>query len=173
MSKWEDFKYELWHVWYYHLIDPVRLLYQGIRNLIIWFPIIWKDRQWNDVFIYILLEKKFKLMSNMQRKYGNSTKHNEIADQLQWASALCSRILNESYLQETCDKYHYDEKFPNDILTFSDEPNERGNYAVIWSDNKEQQELFSKCSKESDELEAKDKEELWSLIKNHIDEWWD
>ena len=40
-------------------------LYQGIKNLVRWFPIIWRDRDWDDHYIFEVL--KFKLKN--QSKY--------------------------------------------------------------------------------------------------------
>ena len=33
---------------------------QGIKNLIKWFPIIWKDRNWDDSFIFDILQFKLQ-----------------------------------------------------------------------------------------------------------------
>ncbi len=35
-------------------------LKQGFINLKRWFPIIWKDRDWDDDYIFVLLEEKLK-----------------------------------------------------------------------------------------------------------------
>lgn len=40
---------------YYH-IDFVR----GVKNLWVWFPVIWKDRNWDDHFIFELLRVKLQ-----------------------------------------------------------------------------------------------------------------
>jgi hypothetical protein len=44
---------------YYH-----KDLYRGIKNLIHWFPVIWKDRDWDSSYIYQILEHKIKLMAS-------------------------------------------------------------------------------------------------------------
>ena len=43
---------------YYH-----KYLYKGIKNLIQWFPVIWKDRDWDSYYIFQILEHKLKLQS--------------------------------------------------------------------------------------------------------------
>lgn len=35
----------------------------GFKNLITWFPIIWKDRDWDHEYFYLLMKKKLTLMS--------------------------------------------------------------------------------------------------------------
>jgi hypothetical protein len=52
------------HAWwslrakYYH-----KDLYRGIKNLIKWFPVIWKDRDWDSHYIFRMLEHKLTLQS--------------------------------------------------------------------------------------------------------------
>ena len=36
---------------------------QGIKNLLYWFPIIWKDRNFDEHFIYEILKHKLKYQS--------------------------------------------------------------------------------------------------------------
>ena len=35
-------------------------LIYGIKNCIKWFPIVWKDRNWDELYIYMLLQFKLK-----------------------------------------------------------------------------------------------------------------
>jgi len=37
---------------------------KGVKNLVRWFPTIWRDRDWDDHFIWVLLEKKLIHQSN-------------------------------------------------------------------------------------------------------------
>jgi len=34
----------------------------GIKNLIAWFPVIWKDRQWDYMYLLRIINKKLELM---------------------------------------------------------------------------------------------------------------
>jgi len=36
----------------------------GIQNLIYWFPIIWKDRNWDGHYIYEVMKHKLKAQAN-------------------------------------------------------------------------------------------------------------
>ena len=49
----------------------INLIY-GIRNLIKWFPIIWKNREWDHYYIYEIL--KFKL-ENQSQYLKNQGRH--------------------------------------------------------------------------------------------------
>lgn len=46
----------------------LRELFRSIKNLIVWFPIIWKDRQWDSWYIEELLLKKLFLMRDYHQK---------------------------------------------------------------------------------------------------------
>jgi hypothetical protein len=49
-------------------------LQTGIHNLIIWFPIIWKHRDYDYIYVSILLKHALKLLSNTT-EYHISTAH--------------------------------------------------------------------------------------------------
>jgi len=52
---------------YYH-----KFLREGIKNIIYWFPIIWKDRHWDHDYIFRILQHKLKAQS----KYiGSNDRH--------------------------------------------------------------------------------------------------
>lgn len=51
---------------YIKLVDDIRTFWHsliaGIHNLIIWIPVIWKDRQWDYYYLLYLERKKLSLM---------------------------------------------------------------------------------------------------------------
>src|SRR6185295_9596120 len=49
------------HTWYYrNIINPWENFKVGIKNIIKWLPIVWKDRDWGDWYIYEILKFKIK-----------------------------------------------------------------------------------------------------------------
>jgi len=50
----------------------IKQFFRSIRNLIRWFPIIWKDRDWDDYFIWEIL--KFKIR-NQADYIGSHDRH--------------------------------------------------------------------------------------------------
>ena len=54
----------------------------GIKNLIIWFPVIWKDRWWDHYFLYVMLHKKLSLMEHNLRNYGCHVRAEEDAKKI-------------------------------------------------------------------------------------------
>ena len=76
----------------------------GIRNLIKWFPVIWKDRNFDHGYLYTILE--FKL-DNMQKffesDYTYSMDAKEYGKQIKECKELLIRIHNETIWDEHWD----------------------------------------------------------------------
>ena len=79
----------------------------GIQNLIYWFPIIWKDRNWDDHYIFDVLKHKLKA----QAKYiGDRDFHTQAqldAKRMRLCVKLIQLIQDEPYAMEYMD-YHKD-----------------------------------------------------------------
>jgi hypothetical protein len=82
-------------------------LKQGIKKLWYWLPIIWKDRDWDDHYIFEVLKHKLKA----QAKYiGDRDFHTEAqldAKRMRLCIKLIEKIQDESYKMEYMD-YHKD-----------------------------------------------------------------
>ena len=84
---------------------------QGIKNLIYWFPIIWKDRDYDHAFIEYMLEHKYKAMykrfSDPSSTYVNwETEHaSKALKALRICLTIFERRRKEFYIMELCDKY--------------------------------------------------------------------
>lgn len=52
---------------YYH-----KYVKQGVKNIIYWFPIIWKDRHWDHGYIFTILQHKLKAQS---KEIGGKDRH--------------------------------------------------------------------------------------------------
>ena len=42
----------------------------GIKNLTVWFPIVWKDRDYDWVYLADMMRLKCERMARLQRDYG-------------------------------------------------------------------------------------------------------
>ena len=89
----------------YELKYYPRSFIDGIKNLWKWFPVIWKDRNWDGNFIYEVI--RFKL--NNQAEYiGGKNRHTSAkrdAELMKLTSRLIERCQNEYYDSEYMD-YH-------------------------------------------------------------------
>lgn len=70
----------------------------GIRNIFTWMPIIWKDRQWDQAYLYAILGKKLKRMEDFFLS-GNTTTANakKHGKDIKVARILCNRLEREDY----------------------------------------------------------------------------
>lgn len=77
----------------------------SINKLIRWFPIIWKDRDWDDHYIWELMKNKLR----WQAKYiGDRDWHTRAAldaKRMRWCANLIDKVQDEFYTGEYLD-YH-------------------------------------------------------------------
>ena len=85
---------------YYH-----KYFKQGVKNIIYWFPIIWKDRNWDSHYIFNILKHKLKA----QAKYiGGNDRHTRAqldAKRMRLCVKLIEKVQEEDYAMEYMDYY--------------------------------------------------------------------
>ena len=77
----------------------------GVKNLCKWFPVIWKDRDWDDHFIFEVLKFKIK---NQSKYIGDKDRHTSAkrdAEIMMTVVRLIERVQDETYNMEYMD-YH-------------------------------------------------------------------
>lgn len=89
--------------WFDDYLRPYSIKY-GISNLIKWFPLIWKDRDFDHGYLYDILY--FKL-GEMQKFFESdntwSADADKYAEQIKKCRKLLYRIMNESIQDENWD----------------------------------------------------------------------
>jgi hypothetical protein len=80
---------------------------QGIKNLIYWFPVIWKDRHWDDHFIFEVLKHKLKAQANEIGTKDRHTRAQLDAKRMRLCVKLIQLVQDETYATEYMD-YHRD-----------------------------------------------------------------
>lgn len=81
----------------------IRQIFRKIKNLIRWFPIIWKDEDWDDHYIFEIL--KFKL-KNQAKYIGGRDRHvsaKRDAEVMMLCTRLIDKIQKEDYGMEYMD----------------------------------------------------------------------
>jgi len=149
----------------------------GIENLIIWFPVIWKDRDWDQFYLYIILRKKLINMEKYQRKYGISTVSEKTADEIKVCVNLLNRLINDDYMETVFRKH--DEKWGEINIEFEPYTDNLSKALmtrenVLTEKNKEDEvKEFKRLCKHEDMLRKQDVEYLFHLMNRHIQGWWD
>ena len=125
----------------------------GIRNLIYWLPVIWKDRWWDDHYIYAILRHKLLNMAHMFEKYGISTVSKSDAEEMRYAAALLKRLMDEDYLENA---------WPKDIKIES------------WREATEEEgDAIRRAGRHADYMKQQDLDTLLEIFRKHIFGWWD
>jgi hypothetical protein len=85
---------------YYH-----KDLYKGIKNLIQWFPVIWKDRDWDSYYIFRILEYKLKLQAKGISKRDIHVNAQRDAGVMMTCVRLMEKVRDDYYESEYFDYY--------------------------------------------------------------------
>lgn len=145
----------------------------GIQNLFKWFSIVWKDRDWDYAYIFIVL--KFKIHNTALNivKYGESVDNNQKIKYMLLAEKLIDYISQEHYLQNSLNMLsnkwgHYDFENNNiyEQLFFSRQKIKSD------QDKLEYKEDFSKAFILADKQHNKAKRLLFNILNEHIETWW-
>ena len=162
----------------FNIKDRIRNTKYGIRNLVTWFPIIWKDRWWDHYFIYPIIHKKLSMMEKHIREDGHHLFRERDADQIKVCVLLLKRIMDDEYMENAYKKH--DEKWGDSEMTFV--PTENPEFSemkidyenvVTDKDIKEERKDFKLAIEQEDMLKKQDTDLLFKLMARHIRSWWD
>ena len=88
---------------YYH-----RDFIKGIKNLTRWFPVIWKDCDWDHHFIYAILIQKLTFQAKYIRKHGLHVDHIRDAERMELCVRLM-KVVSEQHYQMLYSDYYESE----------------------------------------------------------------
>jgi len=77
----------------------------GIKSLIYWFPIIWKDRNWDRHYIYEVIKHKLKAQAKLTQEKNFHTHSRQNAKRMRICVKLIQLCQDETYAREYMD-YH-------------------------------------------------------------------
>lgn len=165
----------------------IRNFFKSINNLIYWFPIIWKDRDWDSHYIWEILKHKLTKQANSIAKNNNHTRAQYDAQKMRLCVRLIDKIQEEYYNMEYMD-YH-------DIEMVFGEPDERDRCELTFKTNSENYDDYLKKYPSSVRNVLKNykhepvksrlvrdvahynhmkaKRVLFSILENRIEWWWD
>ena len=94
---------------YYH-----KYFKQGVKNVWYWFPIIWKDRDWDDHYIFEILKHKLKAQAKYIGDRDFHTRAKLDAKRMNLCVKLIELVQEEPYSMEYMD-YHKDRVWFTDV----------------------------------------------------------
>ena len=86
---------------YYH-----KDFYHGVRNLIRWFKVIWRDRDYDHGYIFDILKTKLKNQSQYISKHDNHLSAKRDAQIMMTCVRLIDKIQDQFYDSEYTDYHH-------------------------------------------------------------------
>ena len=169
----------------YHVIRPM-------RNIIRWLPVIWKDKDYDDYYIWHILEVKLKHQAEFfesDRSYRLNSK--QVADKIRMCVRMIEDLHTEFYLSEYMD-YHlceylhvpvedkpeYSRLVINEIWEKFDDYFKKYPHAYR-EVTKTDKYIFPNDSKRTIAmnmgiyLHDKARRVLFALLEHHIEDWWD
>lgn len=170
--KSDGLKLNLWK-FFDSLISPFVVFFESVQRLVVWFPVIWKDRDWDYHYLYEVLKKKIELMSKYEKKHAWATKADEVSKQMDEAIYLIDKV-DDDCIEEALEPFY--EVYPNfeSEMVFSDSvDNPKFKTIGFKYDSEEQEKLYNECLSKADEIRENYKNKLFGLLKDKIDWWWD
>ena len=151
----------------------------GVKNLIRWFPIVWKDRQWDHQYIYTILRHKLHLTEQFIRHRGIHVKNVEDADKLKKCVLLLDRLIKDKYHENIFDSHRKKWGDPEMIFTDLEDRPGYGSLEIKYPNVKTEKhrEIESKefklKTKTEQQMKDQDLDLLFKLMRKHIQTWWD
>lgn len=151
---------------------------QGIRNLVRWFPAVWKDRDWDHIFLYDIMRSKLKMMEKFQFNHGICISHKEISHKIKVCRILLDRLSKDEYLDNAL--IPHEKRWGELSLDFEDVPGK--NYCKMqsnWSlaktkdQNEKASKEFSRAGTHAEKMTQQDLDMLFRNMRKYILEWWD
>jgi hypothetical protein len=175
----------------------------GIKNIIKWFPVIWKDRNYDHSFIYTILKTKLDFQSEYIGKHGIHLNVDYDVKKMKLCSTLIEKLDSNYYLDLYHDYYKSNMKF---IPLTNEEIDEMGDdlgedmkggsrieFELVWEKfddffqkyphaykvvtqgvtPKDFDEKQTIAFKMSNYLHVKAKQILFQIIDRNIEHWWD
>ena len=169
---------------------------KGVKNLIRWFPIIWKDRDWDHHFIFSLLIQKIKFQAKYIGDRDFHTRAKRDAQIMMTCVRLMEKVKEEYYNIEYID-YHKDrvwftdcEDRPGSYLYNSEEVWEKydeyfAKYPLIYKKVLKGEGVFTLNDRDESDMKRiiamniahlnhdRARKLLFKLLERNIQNWWD
>ena len=174
---------------YYH-----KMFGRSVRNLIYWFPIIWKDRNWDSHFIFEIMKHKLSAQADYIGGRDLHTRAQLDAKRMRLCVKLMKLVQDEFYSSEYFD-YHKTKHW------FEDVPNKPGysswesrrleenfddyfkKYPLIYKRVMNGEGIFNRDGREDDKQiiamnigyinHDRARKLLFKIMESEIEKWWD
>jgi len=166
---WDNIKY---------LFDKIETLYYnikyGIMNLFIWFVPVWKNRDWDQYFLFRIMEFKLKRMEHLIRTCGHHVDSEKDAHKIKICQLLLKRLADDDYLENAT--INHDKKWGGYVR--SDDKTDfsamfRREKATTEEEHNQECKEFMRFGKHADNMTQQDLDLLFKIMRRNILSWWD
>ncbi len=151
----------------------------GIESILRWFPVIWKDRNWDACFVFLILRKKIALMEVHHKKYGHFVDSDKTVKELRVCRKLLDRLVKDEYEERALAPHN--KKWGETKSRI--EPCKDNKHLAEWimtrpnantPEEKEQESKeFVKLYDGAQLKRRRDINVLFKIISNRVQTWWD
>ena len=176
---------------YYH-----KYFKQGVKNLWYWFPVIWKDRNWDSHYIFDMLQHKLTAQANYIGRRDFHTRAQLDAKRMRLCVKLIKKVQEEDYTMEYMD-YHKDrvwftdcEDRPGSSLYNSEEVWEKydeyfAKYPLVYKRVLKGEGVFTLNGRDESDMKRiiamniahlnhdRARKLLFKIMEENIEGWWD
>ena len=166
---------------------------RGVKNIIYWVPIIWRDRNWDSHYIFEILKHKLILQSNYISKNDRHTLAQYDAKNMRLCVKLIKLVQDDFYKSEYSDYHkskHWFSPIENsDLLTWESRLLEENfndyfdKYPLIYKRVLKGEGVFKREGREEDKQiiamnmsvinQARAHKLLFKIMEKNILKWWD
>lgn len=166
-----DWKYELSEIKYafletmlYSWVTPIQVFWESLYRIAGWLPILWKDRDWIDGNIFLILRYRIKRARDSMAfsYYANA---DEYARQMRIAELLLERLQDSNKYVEEDWEQHW-KQWPS---SRSCDIDEKG--VVSWKDSPEQSKDVKRMMTKEEYMWQQDFKYLCNHMRKHIRKW--
>lgn len=143
----------------------------GISNMIRWTPVIWKLRDWDAEYLYLLIYKHLSHVEYCLRYYGHGVNSVKEADKVRIAKSLAKRLYEKDYFNNALIPV---EKRYGELKIRVEKDEKLPMYRkIIFDETPEERKARNRAYKHSDYMEEQDRQMLFKMLNKYIDKWWD
>lgn len=168
---WKYARFELWSnfldTFFYSWFNPIKVFYESCKRVIGWLPIIWKDRDWIDNNIFMILQYRLKRARESMIKYSYYANSEEYGRQMRVAELLCERLQDSTKYTEFEWDEHY-KKWPQRFGRCIE--NEDGSITLappIPGESEDAKRIFNK----EEYMWLQDFDYLTKYMRKHVRKW--
>ncbi len=150
----------------------------GIKNIIRWLPVVWNDRQWSYEYFWDIMYHKLFLMHDNFVKDDTHVDSEQTAKQIARCMELVDRFRSDWYEQESIN--YMEKKWGELKMTSIPVKNNEDVLQLHFSrpgvktqdDEVKERADSTRTHKWEQEQYEKDVDELFSILKGNIRNWW-